>query len=46
METDGTGERLELAGYVVDAHAVAEAIIRRLMAGRTAAPAPRKRSGR
>lgn len=38
METDGADERFETAGYVVDAEAVASAIINRLLTGRTISP--------
>jgi hypothetical protein len=40
METDRADERSEAAAYVVDADAVAAAIIARLLAGRTIAPPP------
>ena len=40
MATDGEGARFATAGYVVDAAAVAAAIVERLLAGRTLAVAP------
>jgi hypothetical protein len=38
MQTDRADERLETAGYTIDANAVADAILSRLLAGRTLAP--------
>lgn len=38
MQTDRGDERTETARYEVDAHAVADAILIRLLAGRTLAP--------
>jgi hypothetical protein len=38
MHTDRAGERFDTALYVVDADAVAAAIVHRLIAGRTIAP--------
>jgi hypothetical protein len=40
METDGAGEPTPAASYVVDADAVAAAIVERLLAGRTLKPPP------
>ncbi len=38
MQTDRADGRLFRAGYEIDAHAVADAIVDRLLAGRTLAP--------
>ncbi len=42
-ETDGADERAAAAGYVVDADAVAAAIVERLLAGRTITLPPARR---
>jgi hypothetical protein len=38
MQTDRADERFETAGYEIDPDAVADAILSRLLAGRTLAP--------
>ena len=38
MQTDRAEERIETAGYEIDADAVADAILSRLLAGRTLTP--------
>ena len=38
MHTDRAEDRLETAGYEIDPNAVADAIVTRLLAGRTLAP--------
>jgi hypothetical protein len=43
IDADAARERSETAGYAIDAHAVAAAIVERLLAGRTIAIAPQKR---
>jgi hypothetical protein len=40
MQTDRAEERFETAGYEIDPNAVADAILSRLLAGRTIAPRP------
>ncbi len=40
MHTDRARERFDTAGYEIDADAVADAIVCRLLAGRTFAPPP------
>jgi hypothetical protein len=43
METDCDDDCRRTAGYVIDAHAVAAAIVERLLAGRTLKPPPAAR---
>jgi hypothetical protein len=38
MQTDRASGRFDTAGYEIDAHAVADAIVDRLLAGRTLGP--------
>ena len=40
MQTDRAAGRFDRAGYEIDAHAVAHAIVDRLLAGRTFGPLP------